>query len=65
MERATENMYEASLEDKEFEDEIKSSDPENYIKPNWRSTPLLKAIYVSVYYGWLVGKGRFTEGMFN
>lgn len=65
MTTATENMYKASIKDTEFQDELISSDPINYIKPKLVSSDKFKVIYTAIYYGWLVGKGRYTEGMFK
>lgn len=47
-------LYEKGLENKEFLDAIKSAD--NDEKPNLCSSQIEKHLFVSTYYGWLVGK---------
>jgi hypothetical protein len=57
-------LYEAALRDRAFNEEAKKADPQGYKKPTLWSDSLLKHIYATTYFGWLVGKGLFKRSTF-
>ena len=58
-------LYNAALRDREFNEETKKADPEGYKKPSIFSDKLLKHLYATAYFGWLVGKKRFKVKNFR
>jgi len=64
MDRGVKKLYDAARNDRDFNYEAKKADPQGYIKPNMFSDTLLKHIYATTYYGWLVGKGKFKRSNF-
>ena len=54
-------MYDEALKNEEFNIEFKEQDPKGYIKPRIYSQSLLKHLYAMAYFGWLVGKGKFSR----
>ena len=48
------DLYESALNDKKFNEMILTADGDK--KPTVTSTNFEKAIYASIYYGWLIAK---------
>lgn len=51
-------LYKHSLKDKEFLNEMKEDDPDNYMEPTIFWSNNQKTGWAAMYYGWLVGKGK-------
>ena len=61
MEKGVKRMYKEGLANQEFNKEAKETDPEGYFKPGCFATNVEEHVYIAVYYGWLLGKGRFKR----
>ncbi|CAL2056045.1 hypothetical protein [Tenacibaculum sp. 190524A05c] len=61
MTEAVKKIYKEAKSNKEFDNEMKSLDPEGYKKPSIFSSDIDKILYASSYYGWLIGKGKYNR----
>jgi len=60
MTKSVKKMFKQSTLDVEFQNALKLAGEEDW-KPDRNWADAYKSIYVSIYYGWLVGKGRYVE----
>jgi len=63
MDEGVSKLYNEARANKEFNDEIKQSDPGGYIPVEdlWFKSDLTKHMYCASYYGWLVAKNRYKR----
>ena len=54
-------MLKEAKANEEFNREAKEADPSGYYKPNFFAGEVEEIVYASVYYGWLIGKGRYKR----
>ncbi len=54
------NLFNAAKSDKAFQDDLKKHEPKDY-KPGFFWSEAEKAMYASIYMGYLIAKGTYND----
>lgn len=61
MDKGVKRLLEEAKTNQEFNREAMEADPVSYLKPDFWSCDMTKLVYATVYYGWLIAKGRYKR----
>lgn len=61
----TQILYKEAKANKDFKNDLLKAKQYEYTNPKFHGDKLLKNIYLSVYIGWMIGKGVYDEKKYS